>query len=263
MARRTTANRPASYHTKETPAPKSLPTLYNHVMTDPTPVLNIRQFYDRFDAPVTALDCGQQCAPHNPTGKPFCCDICQAVPVAYHQEWAYLKEHTNLWHVWRGDECVGDPQDPAILADETPPHLLLLACLGPQHCQRSYRASSCRQFPFFPYITADDRFIGLAYEWDFEPACWVISHLEAVTDAYRAEFVRTYDDLFDRWPDEFESYAGLSEDMRLHFAAQRRRIPLLHRRGGYYLLSPASERLRRVPPGQFKRFGPYRQTPGA
>ena len=48
--------------------------------------------------------------------------------------------------------------------------MLLLACQGPAHCQRPFRALSCRQFPFFPYITADDRFIGLAYEWEFEPS---------------------------------------------------------------------------------------------
>jgi len=227
-------------------------------MESPIPVLLFRQFYDRFDAPMTACDCGQKCAAHNPSGKPFCCDICHAVPVAYHQEWLYLKDHTDLWHVWRGDECASDPVDPAILTAESPPHLTLLACLGPALCQRPFRASSCRQFPFFPYITSDDRFIGLAYEWDFEPTCWVISHLEAVTASYRDEFVAHYDDLFERWSDEYESYVALSEDMRAHFGAHRRRIPLLHRRGGYYLISPTSERARRVTAAQFKRFGPYR-----
>ncbi len=222
------------------------------------PRLDIRQFYDRFDAPVTAFDCGEKCARHNPTGKPFCCDICHAVPVAYRQEWDYLQGRTDLWHEWRGDECAEDPSDPAELREQTPEHMLLLACLGPAHCQRAYRASSCRQFPFLPYITADDRFLGLVYEWDFEPLCWVISHLESVTDTYRREFVATYDVILAQWPDEYESYAAASEDMRAHFAAQGRRIPLLHRRGGFYLLSPRSERLERVPPQRLPRFGPYR-----
>ncbi len=224
----------------------------------PIPTLDIRALYDRFDAPVTAFDCGQKCAPYNPTGKPFCCDICQAVPVAYVQEWGYLQNRTDLWHVWRGDECAGEPVEPTLLTSQTPPHLMLLACLGPDRCQRPYRSSSCRQFPFFPYITSDERFIGLAYEWDFEPTCWVISHLESVTATYRDEFVRHYDDLFDRWPDEFDSYVALSEDMRAEFAARKRRIPLLHRNGGHYLISPAGERARRVEVSQFSRFGPYR-----
>jgi len=223
-----------------------------------TPGLHLRSLYDGFDAPVTGCDCGKMCAPHNPSGKPFCCDICCAVPVAYNQEWDYLKSATDLWHVWRGDECTAEPAVPEALLAEVPAHLLLLACKGPAHCQRPYRAASCRQFPFFPYITADDRFVGLAYHWDFEPSCWVISHLGAVTETYRREFIQTYDRLLADWPDEFDSYAALSEDMRDHFGGQRRRIPLLHRRGGFYLLSPGSERLQRVDPEFLPRFGPYR-----
>jgi len=226
------------------------------------PKLDVHQLYAAFDAPVCDLDCGLKCAPYNPdgSGKPVCCDICQAVPVAYRQEWEYLQPRTGLWHLWRGDECPADPCDPAELQQDTPEHLLLLACQGPAHCQRPYRASSCRQFPFFPYVTEDYRFIGLAYEWDFEPTCWVISHLDQVTPRYRREFVAFYDEMFNLWPDEFESYAALSEDMRVAFTARHRRIPLLHRNGQDYLLSPGSERLTRVNAVQFKRFGPYRDS---
>ncbi len=224
-----------------------------------TPRLNLRQIYDRFDAPVTAFDCGKKCAPHNPSGKPFCCDICQAIPAAYQQEWEYLRQNTDLWHAWRGDECPEDPDDPAELLEETPEHMLLLACQGPAHCQRAFRAVSCRQFPFFPYVSSDYRFLGLAYEWEFEPVCWAISNLSAVTDTYRQEFIQTYDMLFALWQEEFESYAIRSEEMRAHFAAQKRRIPLLHRNGRDYLISPGSERLRRASPDQFRRFGPYQK----
>ena len=223
------------------------------------PPMNVRQDYDRFNAPLIAFDCGIRCAPYNPTGKPFCCDICHAVPVAYRQEWAYLEPNTDLWHVWRGDECAADPSDPAELLSEAPEYMLLLACKGPALCQRPYRAVSCRQFPFFPYVTADYRFIGLAYEWEFETTCWVINHLDSVTETYRDEFIRFYDELFSLWQDEFESYAGLSEEMRSHFSTLRRRIPLLHRNGKDYLLSPASERLQCVAPEKFRRFGPYQE----
>lgn len=222
------------------------------------PVLNIRRLYDRFDAPVTIVDCGKKCAPHNPNGKPFCCDICHSVPAAFHQEWNYLKANTNLWHAWRGDECSHDPANPDDLLTETPEHMLLLACLGSDQCQRSFRALSCRQFPFFPYITADDRFIGLAYNWDFEPQCWVISNLGEVTPTFRQEFVSVYDELLAYWPAEFESYAICSEDMRREFANRKRRIPLLHRNGKDYLLSPKNERLTRVNASAFRRFQPYR-----
>ena len=219
--------------------------------------IQVRQFYDQFDAAVVPLDCGQMCAPHNPTGKPFCCDICQAVPAAYHQEWAYLQPNTDLWHLWRGDECVENPEDPADLLADTPDTMVLLACLGPEQCQREYRALSCRQFPFFPYVTSDYRFLGLAYEWEFEVTCWVISNLAQVTMAYRQEFVQTYDDLFSIMLNEMDGYAAKSEEMRENFVARKRRIPLLHRNGGYYLLSPGSERLYRVSPDKFPRFYPY------
>lgn len=228
-------------------------------MANFVPNINFRHLYDRFNAPVTALDCGKKCAPHNPSGKPFCCDICQAVPSAFHKEWDYLKQNTSLWHPWRGDECAEEPVDPNVLRDETPPHMQLLACKGPAHCERDFRAVSCRQFPFFPYITADDRFIGLAYEWAFEPTCWVISNLGAVTETYRKEFIQVYDELLAVWPDEYDSYANLSDLMREEFAAKKRRIPILHRNGGYYLLSPTSERLYKAAPKDFPRFGPYQQ----
>ena len=223
-----------------------------------TPRLDPRRLYDRFDAPTTEIDCGERCAPHHPENKPFCCDICQAVPAAYHQEWDYLRKNTDLWHKWRGDECPEDTTDREELRASTPRHMTLLACKGAAHCQRNFRALSCRQFPFFPYVTSDYRFIGLAYEWFFEPVCWVISNLGSVSADFRREFVQTYDELFAVWQAEFDSYAALSEEMREHFAGRKRRIPILHRNGGYYLVSPARESMRKVRPEAFQKFGVYR-----
>src|SRR5512138_1323610 len=94
----------------------------------------IRTIYNGFHSPIAEFDCGQKCAPHNPSGKPFCCDICHAVPAAYRQEWEYLQGSTDLWHEWRGDECPRDPPpdpgDPADLIANTPDHMQLLACKG-------------------------------------------------------------------------------------------------------------------------------------
>jgi hypothetical protein len=224
---------------------------------------DIRALYDGFAAPIAALDCGQKCAPHNPRGKPFCCDICHAIPAAYTSEWAYLEKNTALWHKWRGNECADVNEagaEQARLQADTPENMLLLACLGPARCQRDFRALSCRQFPFFPYVTDDYRFLGLTYDWEFEPFCWVISHLEQVTDAYRAQFIRTFDQLFALFQDEFDSYALRSEQMRTHFIEQKRRIPILHRNGRFYLFSPGSERLRSLDPACLPQFGPYKQN---
>ncbi len=222
-----------------------------------TPRLDIPAFYAGFNSPITLEDCGKFCAPHNPYGKPFCCDICRAVPVAYRQEWEFLSAHTDLWHEWRGDECTAEPVNPQEMRAATPEHLMLLACKGPQACQREFRASSCRQFPFFPYVTSAYRFIGLAYYWDFEPVCWIMSNLDRVTDQYRREFISTYDEIFNQWPDEFESYAAMSEEMRDYYSGEKRRFPLLHRNGRSYLVSPTSEKLQPVPASSLKRYGFY------
>lgn len=218
----------------------------------------IRALYDGFDSPITGPDCGKMCAPHNPSGKPFCCDICHAVPAAYKSEWSYVRQNTNLWHTWAKDECKDTtPKETAQLNAETPKDMTLLACLGPLQCQRDFRALSCRQFPFFPYVTSDYRFIGLAYEWAFESRCWVISNLSQVSQNYREEFVRTYDRLFALFQQEFDNYAYHSERMRFEFIRRRKRFPLLHRNGGYYLVSPSRERLQKVSADRLARFGVY------
>lgn len=203
--------------------------------------------------PVCDVDCGQYCAPHNPSGKPFCCDLHQAVPAAYQQEWNYLQIASEQWQLYQPETELNKQT----ILEETPSHMVLIQCDGSAVCHRSTRALSCRQFPFFPYITDDARFIGLTYEWTFESTCWLISHLEMVTDAYRTAFVRTYDHIFDQWMHDFESYAIHSEEMRVVFKQQKRRIPLLHRNGNNYLLSPSSERLQKMSIEQFKKFGVY------
>ena len=226
--------------------------------TDDLEPADIRSLYNGFQSPIATLDCGRKCAPHNPSGKPFCCDICQAVPAAYQSEWSYLAGNTGLWHQWRGDECAETkPKAVSRLKGETPSNMILLACLGPSECQRNFRALSCRQFPFFPYVTSDYRFIGLAYQWQFEQKCWVISNLHSVTDTYKQEFVRTYDGLFALFQEEFEQYAYHSELMRAEFTRRRKRFPLLHRNGGCYLVGPRNERLNPMRPDRLARFGVY------
>jgi hypothetical protein len=224
-----------------------------------TPKLDIPSIYKGFNVPITTEDCGRKCAPFNPTGKPFCCDICQAVPVAYQQEWDFLSSHTDLWHEWRGDECAGQLANLNEVRGETPEYQTLLACLGPQACQREYRAISCRQFPFFPYVTSNYRFIGLAYYWEYEPMCWVISNLDRVTDSYRREFIATYDELFNLWPDEFEGYAALSEEMRDFFTKKERQIPVLHRNGSLVSVNPVTERRQKLLSEKLPHFGPYNE----
>jgi hypothetical protein len=233
------------------------------VLRSPTDLIpaDIRAIYNNFDSPIAKFDCGKKCAPHNPNHKPFCCDICHAVPAAYKSEWTYLRATTDLWHRYRRDECDDSrvPEaDRAITDSDLPSGMLSLACLGPDQCQRENRLLSCRAFPFFPYITSDYRFLGLAYEWEFESVCWVISNLGQVTDAYRAEFIRTFDYLLATFDNIFENYAFHSERMRAHYGSRKKRFPLLHRNGRAYLVSPISERTQRVEVLSLPRFGFYK-----
>ena len=231
-------------------------------LIQPNPLENIRGLYDKFDAFIVPLDCGKECSHFNPSGKPFCCDIYHAVPAVHDEEWKYLQGTTDLWKIWRGSTCISS-NDESILRRETPDGMILLECKGPSLCQRNFRALSCRQFPFFPYITEDYRFIGLAYEWEFEEQCWVISNLHRVHRSYRAQFISLHDALFAQRQDVFDNYVRHSDRMRELFAGQRRRIPLLHRNGQDYLLSPKSGRLARVDSRYLPRFGPYRGEPSA
>ena len=89
-----------------------------------------------------------------------------------------------------------------------------------------------------------------------------ISRLGEVTRRYRDEFISTYDALFAQWPEDYESYYFLSEDMREEFIRRRRRIPILHRNGGDYLFSPKSGRLEKVDAGAFRKFGRYKENLG-
>jgi hypothetical protein len=209
--------------------------------------------YARFRAPIAALDCGRKCAPYNAGGAPFCCDTRHAVPTAYLAEWAYLQAQTDLWHAWEAET----PAETERLRRQTPGGQALIECRGAAHCQRDFRALTCRAFPFFPYVDRAGAFLGLSYYWEYTERCWVLSHLEAVTAEYRAEFTAAFELLFERQPEEraaFRHHAGV---MRRVFGRQGRAIPLLHRNGGAYKISPGTGRLRRVTAARLPRFEPY------
>src|SRR5215212_1680589 len=175
--------------------PKTQPKIYKST-ADPG-AEEIRSFYHAFNSPIAEFDCGKNAHLITPMASHFVVIFVMLSRPRTKNEWKPLQHSTNLWHKWRGDECEDiTDKDVARLKADTPKNMILLACLGPSQCQRDFRALSCRQFPFFPYVTSDYRFIGLAYEWEFESKCWVISNLSSVTQKYREEFIHTYDKLF-------------------------------------------------------------------
>jgi hypothetical protein len=221
--------------------------------------VNFEEVYAHFDASLANLDCGQYCAPYNRRGQggvsrgPFCCDTRQAVPTVYPEEFEYLQEHTDLWHPWQGRTLA----ETLRVQDETPGSMLLVECLGYQQCQRPFRSFTCRAFPFFPYITRDDWFIGMTYYWQYENVCWVISNLQVVTTQYRQQFFAAFDELFECYPQEREGYRLLSSSMRRVFSRWGRSVPVLHRNGNAYKVTPKNGRLRRVEAESFPKHGVY------
>jgi hypothetical protein len=210
--------------------------------------------YAHFQAPVAALNCGEKCAPYNENGVPFCCDTRHAVPTVYETEWDYLQANTSLWHEWQA----GTPAETEALNRQTPAGQRLVACLGHNQCQRSFRSLTCRAFPFYPYLNKDREFLGLSYYWDYEDRCWVISNLQAVTPEYRLQFIATYDTLFLQMPEERENFYHHSVVMRRIFGRKGRSIPLLHRNGFAYKITPRNGRMRRVAVESLPKFGPYK-----
>ena len=224
----------------------------------------IRKMYDDLSAEMTLIDCGRRCAPHNVGGKPFCCDIEIAVPTIFDEEWEFLKANTDLWFPWKWDRKRDDleeaRQEYEELLQETPDRMNLLECLGPEKCQREYRSFTCRQFPFFPYLNSDGEMLGLAYYEEYEEYCWVISNLDQVRPEYIFSFLKTFDTIFERVPDEKNNYQYHSMRMRDIYKKKRRAIPLLHRNGFSYKITPGNERMRRVPSNGFSKFGVYKIT---
>lgn len=215
---------------------------------------NIRTLYAAFQSPIGELDCGKKCAPYNELGVPFCCDILHAIPTAYDAEWEYLKAHTTLWQLWQHENPTVQE---AILA-ALPDGQVAVACLGHLACQREYRTFTCRAFPFFPYITGDGDFIGLTYYLEYTDRCWLTSNLNAVTGKYRQEFVTTYDHIFAMMPAEKENFSQQSISTREQYLKAGKAIPLLHRNGHAYKVTPHNERIQRVPIEKMPRYGVYK-----
>jgi hypothetical protein len=216
--------------------------------------MNFAEFYPHFNSPLSTLNCGDRCGPHNEGGAPFCCDTRHAVPSAYQTEWEFLRNHTDLWHIWQNEQ----PAETERLRRQTPEGQVLIECLGYRLCQRGYRSIVCRAFPFFPYLSRQGEFLGMSYYWEYEDRCWIISNLQVVTLEYRTEFIQAYDAIFAEMPEERENFRRFSGHMRQVFGRRGRAVPLLHRNGHAYKITPRNGRLRRTAVEALPSFGVYK-----
>jgi hypothetical protein len=209
-----------------------------------------RRIYDSFTAPISRFDCGRKCAPLN-DGQPVCCTTGHAVPVVDRAEWKLLRQRTDIWHVYKPTDASGR----AVVSD-LHAHCLAIECKGAAHCERENRSMSCRTFPFFPYITLEGEFFGLAYFWTFEDRCWVMSNLGVVDKQFVAEFIAAYELLFGHDVEEYTANRDQSAAMRRTFSRWNRIIPLLGRDGGYYAVEPRTHVIR---PARLAEFPVHEQ----
>jgi hypothetical protein len=212
------------------------------------------RIYERFQAPIARFDCGRKCAPLN-GGEPVCCSAKNAVPLVLKTEYRLLRSRSDLWHRFK-------PYDAASrkIVDGLHHTCMAVECKGAAFCERENRTMACRAFPFYPYITREGDFVGLAYYWDFEHSCWVISNLEIVDPDFVREFVRAHEMMFEVDRDEYETFKLQSATMRRLFSRRKAIIPLIGRDGGFLKVLPKSGRVVPADPKRFPKHGPFKSA---
>jgi hypothetical protein len=175
------------------------------------------------------------------------------VPIVDKTELALLQSRSSIWSVYEPIDAAGR----AIVAD-LHKDCLAVECKGARLCERENRSMSCRTFPFFPYFTRAREFVGLAYYWDFEDRCWVMSNLGIVDKQFIDEFVAAHELLFAHDEEEKEGMVDHSAAMRRVFSRWNRIIPLIGRDGAYYAVEPRTHVIRPATLAEFGRHGYYK-----
>lgn len=207
--------------------------------------------YEGFDAPVSRYDCGRKCAPLN-NGEPVCCSTQNAVPVVHKVEFELLKGRTDLWTKFK-------PYDYSTkkIVDELTHDCMAIQCKGVRFCERDNRTLACRGFPFYPYLTRQQEFVGVGTYWVFEDRCWMMSNLEIVDRAFVEQFIATYEAVFVKDPSEFKTYVDFSASARRVFSRWKREIPLLGRDGRLMIVAPSTGAIRPGKPRDFPKVAPF------
>jgi hypothetical protein len=138
-----------------------------------------------------------------------------------------------------------------MIVEELTSDCMAIHCKGARHCERDNRTIACRGFPFYPYLTRQKEFVGVGTYWVFEDRCWMMSNLEIVDRKFVEEFIATYEALFVKDKDEFDTYVTFSATARRTYSRWKREIPLLGRRGELLIVTPSTGEIR---PGKRKDF---------
>lgn len=224
------------------------------------PLLKAKDF-DRlhagFSASISAKhDCGQYCAPLN-GGVPVCCDTGHAVPVVEKAEWKALKRRTDLWHKYKPAK---DDEAGQQIVEELAESCTAIECKGARYCERDNRTIACRAFPFYPYTDKKGEVLGLAYYWDFEDRCWVLSNLEIVEPEFVTQILATYAEIFEKDEDEFDAFKEQAAKQRRIFSRKKRPIPLILPDGSLAKVLPKGAGIEPAKIADFKQHGPYKSA---
>lgn len=211
-----------------------------------------RDLYRGFEMPLSNLDCGLKCGPHNDYGVPVCCDIQLVVPSAFEMEWIYLQQNTDLWQPWSSSGLVDYELDEQIQDEQ-----VLLECKGYQKCQRPFRTLACRAFPFYPYLTSQGDFSGLAYYLDFRNECWIISNLSVVSREYKLAFKKTFEKVFVSFPESRINYQDYCQYVRDQAALLDESVVVLDFQTGVGLIDPVTEDTAPVDFADLEAYGPF------
>lgn len=216
-----------------------------------TPKKMYASIFKDFTASVVPVDCGEKCR-HLNDGIPICCDTDHAVPVMDRSEFKLLRSRSKLWRMYKPSTPDGKE-----IVDSLHHECVAAVCKGAAFCERDNRSLSCRAFPFFPFISKDDEFLGLAHYWDFEDRCWVISNMQMVTPEFIDEFHATYDLLFSEKPDEKDVFKDFSTNMRRVFSRKRRSIFVIERDHNFLEIKPKGKGMAKVSGDALPKFDPY------
>ena len=184
--------------------------------------------YAGLASPPARFDCGKKCAPFN-EGVPFCCDSGWVVPIAYREEWKFLRPRTRLWHEFRPRSA----SELAMVEEIDEEQSVFIECRGVAHCERENRSVSCRTFPYEPYFDGEENFLGLVYNRVLEGKCYLVDRHRVATKKFVGEFIRFFNRLFELLPGERELYIGQSRRYRQKMSRRKKPLVVLTSEGPY------------------------------
>ncbi len=120
--------------------------------------------YDRFKASVSRYDCGNILRSAEQRRAGLAAPPATPFRLMDKTEFKLLQTRSDLWHKFKIHQC----RRPGLALGHAQILQWRAECKGPAHCERDNRSFACRAFPFYPYLTREDKVVGLATYWTFE-----------------------------------------------------------------------------------------------